>query len=223
MEDIKEFEKRKKLIDLSHEVALIEHHEPDNFKDFVGSMGRYAVVYKDYAELGMQIYNSENFSIVKDRILATSVKTYIKRAFKSYGDIATLYYDEQYEEAGEALVKYMFPKRYRSHSNIAWEVAPPYNAYEGDVASGVLGGMIYSMLGEKNYDNLANCIHPAHVLDQSFGTTRSESKSNRGAADHLMLKFNDEIWTSMDKMHKGFQTIDAYVTECSPQTKKQVA
>ena len=38
-----------------------------------------------------------------------------------------------------------------------------------------------------------------------------------------MLKFNDEIWTSMDKMHEGFQTIDAYVTECSPQTKKQVA
>lgn len=102
-----------------------------------------------------------------------------------------MFYDEQYEEAGDALVKGIFPKRYRAHSNIDWEAIPSYNDYEGDVASGILGGMIYNMTGEKNYDNLSKCIHPAHILDQSFGTTKSDSRNVRGAADHLMLKYND--------------------------------
>ena len=67
----------------------------------------------------------------------------------------------------------MFPTRYRSRSNIDWDLPPSYNDFEGDVASGVLAGMIYSMLGEKNYDNLSKCIHPVDELDKSFGTTKT--------------------------------------------------
>ena len=202
---------------------MVEHFDPDNYRDFLGSLGRFAYVAKDYVELAMQVYHSENFRIVRDRVRATPTTTYIKRAFNSYGDIATLFYDEQYEEAGEELVKALFPKRYRSHSNIHWDLAPPYNDYEGDVASGILAGLIYSMLGEKNYDNLAKCIHPVHEIDQSFGTTKAQSRQMRGAADHLMQKYNDEIWNAMVKMHRGFQNLDAYVAECNPQTKEQVA
>ena len=59
----------------------------------------------------------------------------------------------------------MFPKRYKKHQNVDWGLAAPYNHYEGDLSSGMLAGMIYSMTGEFSYDNLANCIHPAHVID----------------------------------------------------------
>lgn len=58
MTDFEEFEKRKKIIDLSYEVAMYDHHNPDNFREFLGSMGRFAVVAKDYVELCMQIYKS---------------------------------------------------------------------------------------------------------------------------------------------------------------------
>ena len=73
---------------------MVEHFDPENYKDFLGSMARFAFVAKDYVELAMQVYHSENFRIVRDRILATPITTYIKRAFNSYGDIAVLFYDD---------------------------------------------------------------------------------------------------------------------------------
>ena len=116
-------------------------------RQFFGSMGRFAVAIKDYYELAMLIKNSENFSIIKTRIRATPMTTYLKRIVMSYGDVAVLFYDDQYEEAGEYLVKELFPKRYKMHSNIDWDGAIPYNEYEGDISSGMLAGMIYSMTG----------------------------------------------------------------------------
>ena len=102
----------------------------------------------------------------------------------------------------------MFPKRYRGNSSIDWEEAAPYNVYDNDVSSGVLAGMIYSMLGEKNYDNLSKCIHPANVLDIHFGSTKrlgkKESIKTRGAADHIILRYNEDMWSAMVKMHSGF-------------------
>ena len=94
LSDLDEFERRKKIIDHSYEVAMVEHFDPDNYRDFLGSLGRFAYVAKDYVELAMQVYHSENFRIVRDRVRATPTTTYIKRAFNSYGDIATLFYDE---------------------------------------------------------------------------------------------------------------------------------
>jgi len=166
------------------------------------------IVAKDYYELAMTVYTSKNFIIVKDRVSSTPWTTYVKRAFKSYGDVATLYYDEQFEDAGEAFAKGMFPKRYRNNSNIDWETAAPYNEYENDISSGVLAGMIYSMLGEKNFDNLTKCIHPANVLDTHFGSTKrlgkKESIKTRGAVDHIVLRYNEDMWSAMVKMHSGF-------------------
>ena len=51
------------------------------------------IVAKDYFELAMTVYTSNNFIIVKNRVLSTPWTTYVKRAFKSYGDVATLFYD----------------------------------------------------------------------------------------------------------------------------------
>lgn len=136
-------------------------------------MARLAIAAKDYYELAMMIKNSENYSIIKKRVKATPMTTYLKRILMSYGDVAVLMYDEQYEEAGEVLVKSAFPKKFKKLSNIEWDSGAPYNTYEGDIASGVLAGMIHSMIGESNYDNLAKCIHPSHVIDETFGTVSS--------------------------------------------------
>ena len=70
-------------------------------RQFFGSMGRFAVAAKDYYELAMLIKNSENFRIIKDRIQATPITTYMKRMFMSYGDVSVLFYEEKYEEAGQ--------------------------------------------------------------------------------------------------------------------------
>ena len=80
---------------------MIEFYNPDDMKQFIGSMGRFAVAAKDYYELAMMIKNSENFGIIKDRVQATPISTYIKRMFMSYGDVSVLFYDDLYEEAGE--------------------------------------------------------------------------------------------------------------------------
>ena len=85
-------------------MAKIEFNNPDNFGEFLGSMARFAVAAKDYVELVELIKNSENLTIIKDRIRATPTTTYLKRIFMSYGDVSVLFYDGQYEEAGEYLV-----------------------------------------------------------------------------------------------------------------------
>ena len=117
----------------------------------------------------------------------------------------------------------MFPKRYKKHQNVGWGQPAPYNEYEGDLSSGMLAGMIYSMTGELNYDNLANCIHPAHVVEESFGTHYNKEKNQRGATNLITLKHNEDLWQAMVQMHQGFQNLDAYVTECSSKTQEQVA
>ena len=221
--DLEQFEQRKEIIDLQWNLAKIEFYNPDNMKEFLGSMGRFAFAAKDYYELAMQVKSSENFRIIKDRIRATPTSTYMKRLFMSYGDVATMFYDDQIEEAGEYLVKAMFPKRYKTHQNIGWGLPAPYNEYEGDLSSGILAGMIQSMTGEQNYDNLAKCIHPAHVVDQSFGTYYSKEKRQRGATNLITLKHNEDMWQAMVQMHQGFQNLDTYVTECSSKTQEQVA
>ena len=82
-------------------MALLEFYNPDDMRQFFGSMGRFAVAAKDYYELAMLIKSSENFRIIKDRIQATPTSTYIKRMFMSYGDVSVLFYDDKYEEAGQ--------------------------------------------------------------------------------------------------------------------------
>ena len=67
-------------------------------------MGRFAVAAKDYYELAMLIKSSDNFRIIKDRIQATPTSTYMKRMFMSYGDVSVLFYDGEYEKAGEYFV-----------------------------------------------------------------------------------------------------------------------
>ena len=158
-------------------------------------MARLAFAAKDYYELAMMIKNSENFSIIKKRVKATPTTTYLQRIFSSYGDVAVLFYDEQYEEAGEALVKSVFPKKFKKHSNIEWDSGAAYNTYAGDVTSGVLAGMIHAMLGESNYDNLAKCVRPSHVIDETFGTFSSSQLS--GATSLILTKKNEDILTAM--------------------------
>ena len=117
----------------------------------------------------------------------------------------------------------MFPKRYKKHQTIDWELPVYYNEYEGDISSGMLAGMIYSMTGELNHDNLAKCIHPAHVVDESFGTYHNKEKYQIGATELITRKHNEDLWQAMVQMHYGFQNLDVYVTECSSKTQEQVA
>lgn len=101
MADLEQFDQRKEIIDLQWNLALLEFYNPDDMKQFIGSMGRFAVCAKDYYELAMMIKSSENFGIIKDRIQATPISTYLKRMFMSYGDVSVMFYDNQYEEAGQ--------------------------------------------------------------------------------------------------------------------------
>ena len=88
----------------------------------------------------------------------------------------------------------MFPKRYVKKSAIEWDVGSQYNTYEGDVSAGMLAGMIRELLGQQNYDNLAKCIHPTHIVDQSFGLYHDREKNTRGATNLIFRKRNEDIW-----------------------------
>lgn len=76
---------------------------------------------KDYYELFTLVRNSQNFSQLKTRVKQTSTGTYLKRLAGSYGDIAVLFYEDQYEEAGEQFVKSLMPKKFKKHSYISWD------------------------------------------------------------------------------------------------------
>ena len=91
--DLDEFVHRKDIIDTSWELAIIEFNNPEDMKEFLGSMGRIAIAVKDYVELTMQIKNSDNFQIIKKRVFATSTAEYLKKIFMSYGDVSVLFYD----------------------------------------------------------------------------------------------------------------------------------
>jgi hypothetical protein len=96
------------------------------------------------------------------------------------------------------LVTLINPSRYKKHSNVDWTPLPHYNDYEGDVASGMLAGIIYSMTGEKNYDNLAKCIRPAHDFEKVFGPyTNLQKLDQKGATALFFDKQNNSILMSM--------------------------
>ena len=99
-----------------------EFYNPNDFREFLGSMARFAVCAKDTAELLWKIKDSDNFSIINKRVKAESIFTYLKRIIMSYGDVAVLLYDDQYEEAGELFIKSVFPKKYKMRSNIEWDL-----------------------------------------------------------------------------------------------------
>ena len=81
-------------------MAKQEFYNPDDMKQFFGSMARFVIALSDYYGIALMLKDSENFSIIKDRLQATPTSTYMKRIFMSYGDVSVLFYDDQYEEAG---------------------------------------------------------------------------------------------------------------------------
>lgn len=218
------FENHRKIIYTNFQLANAEFSNPDDMKMFVRSLGRLGIVAKDTYELVMLMTKTENFNIIWNRMSKTSFSDYFKMFIWAYGDVAVLYYDEQYEEAGKELVTLINPSRYKKHSNVDWTPLPHYNDYEGDVASGMLAGIIYSMTGEKNYDNLAKCIRPAHDFEKVFGPyTNLQKLDQKGATALFFDKQNNSILMSMAQMNKGFQHLDEYVLDCNDETKRQVS
>jgi len=192
--DFQAFLERKRIVDASVELALQEWAEPEDMKMFVRCILRAAVAGKDYYELLMLLKDSDNFAVARRRLGMHGAGYYLRRIAMTYAEVSVYIYDNFYHEAGVHFVAEVFPKKYKSSGTVAWSGMPYYNAYEGDFASGMLSGLIYQVTGQVSYDNLAACVKPAHVIDETFG----------GAADEILKKHNPNLMAGVDMFYHGF-------------------
>lgn len=129
----------------------------------------------------------------------------------AYANLKEMQKQGQYEAAGIAFVRNLFPEKHEPiESKVKWDPMPGSSE---DELEGLITGMIKTFTGEENRDEIATCVSDYDGLKESFNS----------AVDSLYARYNDDVMDSVNGVVSVFQGLDLNVANCPDKTKRQVA
>jgi len=141
----------------------------------------------DYYELFNLIIVSENWTTLWNRFKQINPVQFAASAWMTYTQVSSLYAQQQYEAAGEAIANGLFPEKQAMVGNVKWPPLQYKPVYPGEEIAGVLAGFIFKFTGEHNSDNLAACVGNREQLVQTYNEATSK----------LYGRYNNDIAESM--------------------------
>ena len=211
--DFQAYHERQDLIFWEKMTAWMEMKNRETSGMFMNGLGRYTAATWDGWHNFKKLLHSKQFKTEMHRLKEMGVKEFFANGWLAYSSMKDLQNQGQYEAAGVAFVRNMFPdKQEAMESDVKWDPMPGSNS-NTDKLEGLVTGMIKSFTGEENRDEIAYCISD---YDDLMGHFRAAGKS----AFHA---YNDDVMDSVNGVVSLIQGLDQNVANCPDKTKRQVA
>jgi len=209
--DFQAYHERTDLIFWEKMTAWMEMKNRETSGMFMNGLGRYAAATWDGWHNFKKLIHSHQWKEEFHRIRSMGAKEFFSNGWLAYSSMKDLQAQGQYEAAGVAFVRNMFPdKQEAMESNVKWDPMPGSNS---DELEGMITGMIKSFTGEENRDEIAYCISDYDNLMAEFNT----------AVHSAFAAYNDDVMDSVNGLVTVLSGLDKNVASCPDKTKRQVA
>lgn len=163
---------------------------------FMTGLGRITAATWDGWKNFKTLLHSKQWKEERHRLWQIPAKQYFENGWMAYASLKELQKQGQYEAAGIAFVRNLFPDKYEPmESDLKWSPMPASNT---DELEGMITGMIKSFTGEENRDEIALCMSDYDSLKESVDS----------AVDSLYARYNDDVMDSVNGMVSVFQGLD---------------
>ena len=108
--DLEEFIIRKGIADDQKTVGIFEVVHREDSRQLFAGIGRLYSVAIDYWQLYKLVKESDNWSIEWSRLKETNPMEFATSAWTTYSEVSSLYAQEEYVAAGQAISNGLFPK-----------------------------------------------------------------------------------------------------------------
>jgi hypothetical protein len=209
--DFQAFHERKDLIMWQKATAIFEMKNRETSGMFMTGLGRItAATWDEWHNFG-KLMHSKQWKEEIHRLRQTPAKDMFTNGWMAYSNLKEMQRQGQYEAAGIAFVRNLFPEKYEPmESEVKWDPMPGSKA---DELEGLITGMIKSFTGEENRDEIALCISDYDSVKESLTS----------AVDSLYARYNDDVMDSVNGVVSVFQGMDQNIANCPDKTKRQVA